>query len=119
MAFPVQSLASEQLCFDEKEAKTILTEIQNSKIKDEQLKTCNEINTNLKELNTNNEKIITGLGNDKEILKGISEEYKEKYIKSTEKWIEEKETKPSKLVWFGIGVVATSIITVALTVLMK
>lgn len=93
--------------------------MQYGKLNLEKLDNCNKINTNLNELNTNNEKIITGLEQDKKILKGISEDYKEKYIQSTENWIKEKENKPSRMVWFGLGALATSILITGLTILAK
>ncbi len=103
LVFPQLSLSEELLCFENKEAKKMLVELKFGKVTEELLGVCQEQYSSSKTLNRNYIVQIQGLETDKQILKDISEDYKQKFIKSNEQYIASENSKPSKLVWFGAG----------------
>lgn len=100
---PQLSLSEELLCFDNEEAKKMLVELKFGKVTSELLGICQEQYSTATILNNNYSLQIKGLETDKQILKDLSEDYKQKYIKANEQYIASETSKPSKLTWFGIG----------------
>lgn len=103
LVFPQLSLSEELLCFDNTEAKKMLVELKFGAVTSELLELCYEQYSTSKILNDNYTTQIKGLETDKQILKDMSEDYKQKYINANEKYVASEKSKPSKLTWFGIG----------------
>jgi len=100
---PQLSLSEELLCFENEEAKKMLVELKFGKVTSELLGICQEQYSTSKILNDNYSLQIKGLETDKQILKDLSEDYKQKYLKANEQYVASETSKPSKLTWFGIG----------------
>jgi DNA helicase IV len=81
----------------------MLVELKFGKVTSELLGICQEQYSTSKILNDNYSLQIKGLETDKQILKDLSEDYKQKYLKANEQYVASETSKPSKLTWFGIG----------------
>lgn len=93
------SYANEALCFDKPIAEKILIDLKIYKTDKELL---------YEAIDKYKEK-ISGLEQDKQEYKIEKDKYKDLYIKENQELIKEKESKPSKLVWAGIGSITTLI----------
>lgn len=102
-----------ELCFKEADAKKLLLEIKAGSETSKQLDLCFKQYSTLKRIEANDKLLITGLRKDKEDLKGVSDTFKEQLINKNTELTECKDSKPSRLTWFGAGFIAALITGIA------
>jgi hypothetical protein len=113
-AFPIQSLASNGLFFNYTSSNSLIVDYkyyrenygivkQKLNLTEEELSVTNKYNQDMKTE-------VIGLKKDKIDLKSVSEEFKNKYIKTNEQLLKEQENKPSRLTWFGAGFISAVVV---------
>jgi hypothetical protein len=110
---PIQSLASEGLFLDYSTAKKIAIELkycnQNLPTLKKSVILCDsELNVIKEQIKLKNAEVI-GLTKDKTDLTFTTNDFKKKLININDELNKCKEEQPSRIVWFGSGIVATTL----------
>jgi hypothetical protein len=117
---PTLSLAAnEELCFKPAEAKKVLLEIEFGQITSQKLLVVQKSYSTCKTITKNNDGIIKGLTQDKVDLTKVSDEFKKKYIDTSEQLNKITENQPSRLTWFGIGAATSVVVGIILAFLVR
>jgi hypothetical protein len=106
LVFPAQSW-SEQLCFENIEAKKLLVEVKFGRNAIDRLNICQQQYSTSAQINKNDAILIKGLTEDKNILTKMSDDYKSKYIDVSKLQSECEKSKPKRLTWFLTGIAST------------
>jgi len=110
LAIPIPSLASSGIFLSISSAKKIATDVKYCKVTEEKLTICNDTTKNQFDLIQTKSEYITGLEKDKFVVEQNLETYKNLYINTNDKLIKSEGDKPSRLTWFGTGVVSTLVL---------
>jgi hypothetical protein len=104
------SLASEGIFLNISSARKVVTELQYGDVVKQRLFICQQQYSTSKSINTTNETLIIGLNKDKVVLTGVSEEFEKRLLDTNKQLIAEKESKPSRFVWYGVGFITAVIL---------
>lgn len=113
------SIASEKICFEKPVAQKLLTEIKFGEITSDKLLICQQSYSSSRALNKIDKVVITDLTQDKADLSKLSDEYKQRYIKTNEQLTKCNTNVPSRMTWFSYGVISSLVLILASIFVLK
>jgi hypothetical protein len=110
VTFPTQSFSSEGLFFNVSSSRKLLTELKYADVIKQRFTVCQQQYSSISSLNASNERLVVGLTKDKVDLTVVAGEFEKRLLETNKLLIAEKESKPSRLVWYGLGAITAVVL---------
>ena len=117
--FPTQSFSGEGIFLNLTSARKVVTELKYCDLTKQRLDICQKQYSTIRTLNTSNEKLVAGLTKDKIDLNFVANDFEQKLIEKNKQLTDLRESQPSRVVWYGAGVITALVLGLAAAFLSK